>query len=490
MEKKSQRKRDKFWNLLGHLKHTTHTTKTHDEQAQITYLSTYAQHHFGKSLGSDFFASLLEDNEWDLKRALGDLSDYEEASHGILIEPPAEQQQLSLLGPENDGGTSCYIDSLLFAMYISNTAFDPLLTYDILPSDNEIKIQLQTVMRLFVNKLRKGHFISASYVHCFRKVLEEAAWHGKDSNGNWSQEDTSELFMFITEIFDLPYLPFQIRLFHGANHDMNDDRVMTDRTITLAIQDQQNKRLRLEDMLLDYFYNNVITGIKREVNQDLDDLDFSENVAASPTFALANDEKRQLPTHTQREVIAWQVLELLPFYSASNEQGESIKTQTNSSFPDTHLTLPVILKRYKYENQQMKKNKQPIDIPLTIDFNRFINQNVDDPMCPTCGQMIDWTLHLKSAVCHQGNSPNSGHYIAYARQKDAWIKLDDMNKDSRVSLIKDHAKMFADLAENAYIIFYELDKTCHHQSIPENVVIEQLENTKNNHQHHHSCILM
>ncbi|EIE79712.1 hypothetical protein RO3G_04417 [Rhizopus delemar RA 99-880] len=471
MEKRHGRKRDWFWHLLGHKRHDERK-KSEDQQGKITFLSNYAKQYFSLELDCDIFESLLEDNEWDTKRALADLSDYEEASHGILIEPPPIKQVI--LGAENDGGTSCYIDALLFAMYISNTTFDPLLTYDI-PND-ETKVKLQTVMRLFINKMRKGHFISASYVHWFRKVLEEANWHGKDDDGHWAQEDTSELFMFITETFDLPYLPFQIRLFHGANHDMDDDRVMTDRTLSLSIPESELERLRLEDMLLDYFYNNVITGIRREI----DNTDILENVASSPTFA--HEKKTLIASNVEREVIAWQVLELLPFYSAINEQGESIQTQLDSSFPDTHMILPIVLKRYKYEDGQMKKNKQMIDIPSSIDFNRFINQNVDDPLCPTCGHMVDWTLYLKSAVCHKGSSPYSGHYIAYSRQVDNWIKFDDMNKENRVSLIKEETKMFADLAENAYIIFYELDKTCHHNDR------QPSKDTLNN--HHHSCILM
>ncbi|CEI99764.1 hypothetical protein RMCBS344292_13845 [Rhizopus microsporus] len=78
--------------------------------------------------------------------------------------------------------------------------------------------------------------------------------------------------------------------------------------------------------------------------------------------------------------------------------------------------------------------------------------------------MNDWTLYLKSVVCHKGSSPYSGHYISYARAEEEWIKLDDMNKEMRVTLVKDQAKMFADLAENAYILFYELDKTCQHHN--------------------------
>jgi hypothetical protein len=136
------------------------------------------------------------------------------------------------------------------------------------------------------------------------------------------------------------------------------------------------------------------------------------------------------------------------------------------------MILPIVLKRYRYDSTGgSTKIKRPVEIPVTIDFNKFVNQNADDPMCPTCGHLIDWTLHFKSAVCHKGDSPYSGHYISYVRVDRAvegedtyWLKFDDMNSDSRVTLIKDSnsSSICTDLAENAYIIFYELDKTCRH----------------------------
>lgn len=218
-KKKAHRKRDKFWKFV--LPHTVKSSKktrdsyskgaatpikrTSEQQEKINSLSTYAQRNFSVSLDSEVLDCILENNDWDQKKAMSDLLDYEEASHGILVEPPSNAK-LKLLGSENDGGTSCYIDALLFAMYISNTSFDPLLTYDI-PVEEENKIKLQTIMRLFVNKLRKGHFINADYVHWFRKVLHDAKWNGQDQHGHWTQEDSSELFQFITEMFELPYLP-------------------------------------------------------------------------------------------------------------------------------------------------------------------------------------------------------------------------------------------------------------------------------------------
>jgi uncharacterized UBP type Zn finger protein len=130
-------------------------------------------------------------------------------------------------------------------------------------------------------------------------------------------------------------------------------------------------------------------------------------------------------------------LELIPFYSATNEQGESIQTQSDASFPDTHIILPIVLKRYQYDHAGgSTKLSRRVEIPSTIDFNRFVNQNFDDPTCPTCGQMIDWTLHFKSAVCHKGNSPSSGHYIAYSRvpvddDEYVWLKLGELTEKKK-----------------------------------------------------------
>ncbi|KAI8987101.1 ubiquitin carboxyl-terminal hydrolase-domain-containing protein [Pilobolus umbonatus] len=532
-ENKKIKKKDGFWKLIFPLKKYNHSNKSEevllsvDKQTKLKSLSTYASHHFSITLNADIFQTILENNDWDTKKAVTELTDYEEASHGILIEPPPHT--IKLLGAENDRGSSCYIDSLLFAMYISNTTFDPLLTYEI-PSEFNAKSKLQTLMRLYVNKLRKGHFIHAEYTNWLRRVLEELDWHGRDSRGNWTQEDVSELFMFLTEIFDLPYLPFQIRLFHGANHDADDDRLMTDRALTLSIPEiegDEDGNLRLENILVDYFYNNVITGIRRQIDCEFEcETLFSDHLPSPRSnMSFSFDTKIHLmeidPTGHKRDndqvaVTAWQVLELLPFYTASNEQGDSISSQVDSSFPDTRMVLPIVLKRYKYDNTGgSTKIKRHVDVPTSIDFNKFVNQNSDDPVCPSCGEMINWTLYLKSAVCHEGDSPMSGHYIAYARvdegESKSWLKCDDLNKDQRVMPIKESksAQVYSDMGENAYMLFYELDKTCHHGNGSHYVPLEVMEtkvdaissnlslvndlgkgetDKRNNHQHTHNRI--
>lgn len=90
-----------------------------EELALMASLSQYAKTNFDLTLDDASVHSMLDHNDWDLKRAMTEIDDTEEARHGLLVAPPSLGD--SLLGCENDGGTSCYIDSLLFAMYIHLT---------------------------------------------------------------------------------------------------------------------------------------------------------------------------------------------------------------------------------------------------------------------------------------------------------------------------------------------------------------------------------
>ncbi|KAF7732134.1 Tripartite DNA replication factor [Apophysomyces ossiformis] len=463
---KAQRKRTRLWNFFFHHHHKKHVSSktqemiSQDEQlAKITTLADYAERHFAVMLDDNAFQSVLIANDWNLKSAIADLEDYEEAAHGILRPLPSAQQ--ALLGSENDQGTSCYIDSLLFAMFISITAFEPLLTFDI-PSEEVTKQKLQTLLRLFVNKLRKGHLVKDDFVSWIRKTLEELSWHGKDASGHWSQEDASELFLFLTETLNLPYLPFQSRLFHGANKDADDDRVMTERALSLAIP--PNVSSKLESVLIDHFYNGTVTGVRRQV-------DYHELVPSSPTSTESKSSKKTGVVECREEVdvAAWQVLELLPFYSAVNEQGETIITQAKISFPDSRMVLPIVLKRYQYDELGgCVKIQSRVEVPLTIPFHQFVNKNADAPLCPACQRNFEFVMHLRSAVCHKGETPHSGHYIAYARkdteQETVWLKLDDMKVQKRVQVLSNSSVVFEELAKDGYILFYELDQECTHCS--------------------------
>lgn len=285
-----------------------------------------------------------------------------------------------------------------------------------------------------------------------------------------------------------------MRLFHGANRDTDDDRVMTDRVLSLSMPSNSVAQpIRLERILFDHFYNSIVIGVKRQV----DCPDINDSLPGSPQSHASRSSipKKMAVTEQRQEVAvnAWQVLELLPFYSGMNEQGEQIRSQDRGSFPDSRMVLPIVLKRYNYDSRgRYIKDQRTVQVPASINFNQFLNQNADDAVCDTCGQKVEGIMRLRSAVCHKGPSPYSGHYIAYARalkrDDEYWLKLgmkntcpvcfmhfaiwhllDDLAVSQRVKVLskENEATIYTELAQDGYLFFYELDKTCQH-TLPDN----------------------
>lgn len=296
-----------------------------------------------------------------------------------------------------------------------------------------------------------------------------------------------------------------MRLFHGAEKDVDDDKLMTDRVLSLAIpseneQQQPPPPIRLESILFDHFYNNIVTGVKRRV-------DYHEPNASAPASPKSTVSAMSLPKKVnvmerRQEVAvnAWQVLELLPFYTGMNEQGVQIKSQSQGSFPDSRMVLPIILKRYHYNSRgQQFKDRSHVQVPANIQFHQFVNQNADQPTCSTCGRKIEGIMRLRSAVCHKGPTPQSGHYVAYSRvdqdnEEPKWFKLgkcdhltekvsmiwflmhatitsDDLAVSQRVKVFsqQQEGEIWSELAKDGYLFFYELDMTCQHTEDPPTV---------------------
>ncbi|CAG8571329.1 2427_t:CDS:2, partial [Acaulospora colombiana] len=415
-----------------------------EKESRIDQLRTYLEE-LGHPLETAQIEKLLEQNSWNVSEIAGYCKDLEEAEEGLISDI---QKTVVMLGAENDRLTSCYIDSLLFAMFARTKSFDGMLFVQ--PEGPNAR-GLQTHLRLFVNRLRTGEYISAYMIKQLRERLSSCGWIGKNDYGNPTQEDVSELFLFLSCLYELPYLPLGMHLFHGGDEDPNDERVVTERLIQIAIPGDplDEKPVSLEEALVNHFHDNIVSGLKRSLTDDV--------------------------RHSEVPVSAWQVLKLLPFYSANNEQGEKINA-ANFHFPEKNLVLPLILKRYGY-NERMKpfRIKKSVYIPPFVDFSSFVNREAaDDPPCH-CGIEIRYRLKLRSVVCHYGETLTSGHYKGYTLDdEEGWFMLDDLNLVERVKkfdTIKDTTFLFNNFSQNAYLLFYELQHI-HPDAVEEELVIE------------------
>lgn len=66
-----------------------------------------------------------------------------------------------MVGAENRGNVTCYLDSLLFAMFAHLTAFESMLKNDL---EGEPQRKLAALLRLWVNMLRGGKLIHTDMV--------------------------------------------------------------------------------------------------------------------------------------------------------------------------------------------------------------------------------------------------------------------------------------------------------------------------------------
>jgi hypothetical protein len=96
----------------------------------------------------------------DAEKAFEMLCLFQESVEGT-IKP--YNPETNMLGAENRGSVTCYLDSLLFAMFGRLSSFEPILCTSF---DDEPRRRLSTLIRLWVNMLRDGKLIKTDVVSC------------------------------------------------------------------------------------------------------------------------------------------------------------------------------------------------------------------------------------------------------------------------------------------------------------------------------------
>lgn len=185
----------------------------------------------------------------DVERAMELLVLHQKSISGSIV---SYNPNVNMLGAENRGNVTCYLDALLFAMFAKLEAFECMLKND---PTNEPQRNLAALIRLWVNMLRSGKLIHTDMTQLIQNALAACGW--KDAM-LLEQQDTSEAFAFITETLQLPLLPLQVDLFHQGKRDEDDHKVVYERLLNLAVPaDPEGKGVKLEDCLEEYFNTKV-----------------------------------------------------------------------------------------------------------------------------------------------------------------------------------------------------------------------------------------
>lgn len=94
----------------------------------------------------------------DVEKAVEILLLQQKSFSGIIM---PYNPNTSMVGAENRGNVTCYLDALLFAMFARLEAFECMLKND---SSNEAQRKLAALVRLWVNMLRSGKLIHTDMV--------------------------------------------------------------------------------------------------------------------------------------------------------------------------------------------------------------------------------------------------------------------------------------------------------------------------------------
>ncbi|RFU76703.1 ubiquitin c-terminal hydrolase family [Trichoderma arundinaceum] len=203
----------------------------------------------------------------------------QKSSSGIII---PYDPSVHMVGAENRSAVTCYIDSLLFAMFSKLDAFECMLKNDF-PSDDP-RNRLVVLLRIWVNMLRTGRLIRTDLTKLIQDTMAECGW--PDARF-LEQQDTSEAFAFLTEKLELPLLSLQVDLFHQGKHDKDDHKIVYERLLNLAVpSDSDGNGVKLEDCLEEYF--NTQVDVLRDSEEAKKSIAEDGSLISVPQLAIPN----------------------------------------------------------------------------------------------------------------------------------------------------------------------------------------------------------
>lgn len=188
----------------------------------------------------------------DLDKAFELLIAMSNSWEGLL---PEYEPGVKLLGAVNRNGVTCYLDSILFAMFSRLECFEAML-YKVFQDNTKNKLAM--LIRLWVNLLRSGKLITTDVTQLLQESLAECGW--KEA-AETHQQDASEAFTFITEKLELPLLTLKMDIYHTGKEDAADDhKFVNERLLEVAIPfdpADPDRTIPLEDCLEAYFNNRI-----------------------------------------------------------------------------------------------------------------------------------------------------------------------------------------------------------------------------------------
>lgn len=357
---------------------------------------------------------------------------------------------INLIGMDNFWNTTCYLDSLLVAMFYSNSSFDYLLdTTDDpnLSSDFQFLIdRLKIMLRFIVNLLRAGEHININTMYQLLLVLNAL---GCKMVLSGKQQDSLQAFEFLAESLSLPLLTLKLDIIHTGKLNVNDDlRLIGERSLLISIptntaqfsegsnkskedeehtknstQSEQHKEeppITLEECLNTYF-NNSIT-VRRHLDKKLNQSSFS----TKKSNLLQNYDHSTSDESLIKDKSEIDEYEKLGILTSSNPNPFSASTPSVSLSPSMSMSMSMSRSRSVTKNSSLPTldysnvNTDPIEMASETSSSLYpyayspndsnivqaqSNTDITPPLpVSKSGSSIDDTLNYNSASTSSSNT--------------------------------------------------------------------------------------
>lgn len=272
---------------------------------------------------SQIYAALLSEySNKDLTKAFELIRYFNLCEQGHLITNTSftkHNRKIKLLGAENWGSVMCYLDSLLFSMFAKLENFEPLLLSFESDQDENIKLQrLRAILRVYVSLLRSGKLITYDLTRVLCESLYE---NGFEEALSRKQEDSCQLFIFLTELLSMPLLTLKIDIAHGGKEAVKDDHRFTkERMLYVSIPSEDDEIKKIDHSNSNSPENGASDMIGRpELNPN----------AITPVLTVQNQEVLTPTELKERETIINNEVETETLTDSSDLESSQLNNKTD-----------------------------------------------------------------------------------------------------------------------------------------------------------------
>jgi len=272
-----------------------------------------------------------------------------------------------------NGLNTCYIDSLLMALFYKPSTFlDSLLQTE--PKNYDYIYLQEIIKNKFVDQVRKNNSVTADIINEIRNYASMCGWLStlpeKDKYDEFfAQQDVNEFYSFLLDSINVPLIEIQRQTICEAEDHQNDIGTIEKIPFINLIAPENKDETSIKELLNTWMNNNTVENIKREVI-GLNGQKKIEYVKGLNIYKIVN-------------VPSFIALSISRFNNVSNNR---IQTKIN---------IQKIIKLHHITDPDDKGG-------------------------------LRWTIH--AIICHKGDTLKGGHYYSVLYMGDnKWILFDDMS---------------------------------------------------------------